>query len=127
MKWLFVLPALMLCAFMAAPGPRWELLGSRVVNYSLDHDEILVTGAEGKFDAVKIKVLRAPLNMRRVVVHFANGTEQDLAIRDNFRAGSESRVIDLTGNDRIIRRISLWYDTKNASRKKALVEVWGRH
>jgi hypothetical protein len=111
----------------SAKGPRWDLLGSRTVDFALDHDEIAVTGFEGKFEAVKIKVMRAPLNIHKVVVHFANGGEQDLLIKNNFKAGGESRVIDLTGDDRVIRRISLWYDTKNKARKKALVQVWGRH
>lgn len=110
-----------------AKGQKWEMLGSRVVNFGVDHDEILVTGFEGKFEAVKIKVLRAPINMHKVVVHFANGGEQDLVIKNNFAAGGESRVIDLTGDDRVIRKISIWYDTKNKSNKKAVVQVWGRH
>ena len=33
----------------------WELLGARVVNYTMDHDEIVVTRAEGLFTALQIK------------------------------------------------------------------------
>lgn len=108
-------------------GPKWEMLGSRQVNYAVDHDEIVVTGWEGKFEAIKIKVVKGPINMHKVIVHFRNGGKQEIELRNNFKAGSESRVVDLTGDDRVIRKIDLWYDTKNASKKRATVQVWGRH
>ena len=106
---------------------KWDLLGTKTVNYGIDRDEIVVGGWEGKFDALKIKVLKAPLNMHKVVVHFANGTEQNLELRNNFKPGSESRVIDLTGDNRIIKSVRIWYDTKNHAKKGAVVEVWGKH
>ena len=107
--------------------PKWDFLGSRTVDFKLDHDEIVVTGHEGKFDAIKIKVTRAPINMYKVVVHFGNGGEQNLEIANNFTPGSESRTINLKGEDRVIKRISFWYDTKKKATKKAIVEVWGKH
>lgn len=108
-------------------GIKWDLLGTRTVDFGLDHDEIAVTGWEGKFDAIKLKVLRAPLNMHKVVVHFANGGTQDVELKNNFKAGGESRVIDLTGDDRVIRKVSFWYDTKNKANKKAVIQLWGKH
>lgn len=108
-------------------GNKWELLGVRTVDFKLDHDEILVSGFEGKFEAIKIKVNQGAINMRKVVVHFANGGSQEVEMKNNFKKGSSSRVIDLTGDDRVIRKVSLWYDTKNFSKKKAKVQVWGRH
>lgn len=108
------------------PG-GWEMLGMRKVNYALDHDEILVTRAEGVFSALKIKVKKAPINMHKLVVHFGNGETEELEVRNNFSAGSESRVIDLPGNRRVIRKIDFWYDTKNLAARKGIIEIWGRH
>lgn len=105
----------------------WERLGSRRVDRKLDHDEIVVTWLEGAFDAIKIEVKGAPLNMHKCVVHFANGGEQEILTRHNFAQGSDSRVIDLKGNNRIINRISFWYDTQGWLRGKAFITVWGRH
>ena len=107
--------------------PVWELLGKRIVNYAVDHDEMVVTAAEGRFTAIKIKVKAAPLNMHRCVVHFGNGESFEAELRNNFQPGSESRVIDLPASERIINRISFFYDTKNHAQKRAVVEVWGRH
>ncbi|MCB9235909.1 MAG: hypothetical protein H6581_29950 [Bacteroidia bacterium] len=106
---------------------RWERLGARNVNYGLDHDEILVTAAEGKFTAVKLFVKKAPINMHRMVIHFANGADQEVELRNTIPAGGESRVIDLEGGQRIIRRVSFWYDTKGIMTRKGSLILWGRH
>ena len=105
----------------------WELLGVRKVNYALDHDEIVVTRAEGAFTGLQIKVKRGPVNMHRIVVHFGNGEKEEFELRENFRAGSESRVIDLPGNKRVIKKVDFLYDTKNLSDRKGVVELWGKH
>ncbi|MFZ4475195.1 MAG: hypothetical protein ACOYPR_08385 [Saprospiraceae bacterium] len=110
----------------ALKGP-WEILGMRKINYSLDRDEIIVTRAEGVFTALKVKVKKAPINMQKLVVTFGNGEVEELELRNNFAAGSESRVIDLPGNKRVIKKIVFWYDTKNIANRKGIVEVWGRH
>lgn len=105
----------------------WELLGVKTVNYGLDRDEIKVTAHEGVFTAIQVKVKRSPLNMQKLVIHYGNGETEDIDLRNNFAAGSESRVIDLPGNKRVIQKIVFWYDTKNLARGKAVVQVWGRH
>ncbi|MCC6816795.1 MAG: DUF2541 family protein [Saprospiraceae bacterium] len=105
----------------------WELLGSRTVNFSSDRDEIMVTASEGVFKAVMLKVKKSPINMQKMVIHFADGSEQNVEIKNNFRAGGQSRIIDLEGNNRIIRKVVLWYDTKNFKNRRAVVELWGRH
>jgi hypothetical protein len=105
----------------------WEMLGQRKVNYAGDRDEILVTRAEGVFSAIKLHVKKAPINMHKLVVHFGNGETQEFELRNNFSAGSESRVIDLPGNKRVIKKVVFWYDTKNIAARKGIVELWGRH
>ncbi len=105
----------------------WELLGEKKVNYGLDRDEIVVTAQEGFFTGLKLKVKRSPINMHKLAVHYGNGEVQEIELRENFRAGTESRVLDLPGNKRIIRKVVIWYDTNNLARGKGVVELWGRH
>ncbi|MCO6477283.1 MAG: DUF2541 family protein [Phaeodactylibacter sp.] len=107
------------------PG-RWEKLGQRKVNRSLDRDEIVVTGREGAFRKIKLMVRRSPINMHRCVIHFRNGSAQEVELRNNIPAGGETRVIDIDGNRRIITKVVFWYDTKGLQ-DKAVVELWGRH
>ena len=53
--------------------------------------------------------------MHKLVVHYGNGETENIELRNNFSAGSESRVIDL----RVIQKIVFWYDTKNLARRNA--------
>ncbi|MEZ5057007.1 MAG: DUF2541 family protein [Saprospiraceae bacterium] len=108
------------------PG-RWERLGTKKVNFGLDRDEIVVSAREGLFTAMKLKVKRAGINMHKCVVHFANGESQEIIIRNNLRQGGETRVIDINGGARVIRKVVFWYDTKNIRARKGVIELWGRH
>ena len=59
-------------------------------------------------------------------MHYSNGSKHDVAIRFNIPAGGESRVIDLPGGNRNIRKVVFWYDTKNVARGRANLALWGR-
>ena len=108
-------------------GPRWEKLGQRTVNRRLDRDEIVVTAREGAFTAIKFRVRNSGINMHRLVVHYRNGEKHEVALRNNIPAGGESRVIDLPGRKRIIKKVVFWYDTKGIINDKAVISLWGRH
>lgn len=137
-KFVFLSSALLLVAFifslMSFTGdtantvpPRWEKLGERKVNYGLDRDEIFVTASEGRFTALKFAVQKSGINMHKMVVHFGNGDTQEIELREEIPAGGESRVINLEGNRRVIRKVVFWYDTKNFADKRAELALWGRH
>lgn len=112
---------------LSSVAPVWKLLGTRTVNWAVDHDEIIVTGEEGDFEAIQIKVFRAPVHFRSVKVHFRNGGTQEIELREVIPAGGQSRVIDLNGAERIITRIAFWYDTaRPAGGGRAVVKVYGR-
>jgi hypothetical protein len=105
----------------------WVFLGERVVNDRIDHDTIVVTGAEGQFSAVQVRVRRRPVHFLDMKIHYANDTTQDVALRAVIPAGGQSRVIDLIGSERMIRRVDFTYEAKSIGRgKKALIRLWGR-
>ncbi len=107
--------------------PAWALLGQRNVTDRADHDTITVTGARGNFTAVKFEVQRRAVDFHRVVIHFGNGNDQNVELRNTIRAGGETRVIDIEGGDRVIRSIDFWYDAKTLGRGgRATVRVLGR-
>jgi hypothetical protein len=108
-------------------GAQWVILGSQTVTDRADHDTIRVTGAKGTFTAVKFEVRQRAVDFHRVVIHFANGGDQNVELRNTIRAGGESRVIDIDGADRVIRSIDFWYDAKTLGRGgRAIVRVLGR-
>lgn len=106
---------------------HWELLGTRKVNYGLDRDVISVGRHEGSFTKLKVLVSGGGINMHKMVVVYGNGKRDELSLRHNFRRGSDSRIIDLNGGNRVIKQVIFWYDTKNISQRRARVRVFGRH
>ena len=104
----------------------WVRLGTRKVNYTVDHDVIPVGLKDGVFTKLRVVVTGGSLNMHRMVVEYGNGTKDEIPLRHTFTRRSTSRVIDLRGNRRIIRKITFWYDTKGISGRRATVTVFGR-
>ncbi|HZV70351.1 MAG TPA: hypothetical protein VFG10_12435 [Saprospiraceae bacterium] len=105
----------------------WTFLGSaKVHGVGVDHDEILVTGMQGDFSAIKLFVENEGIEFERVVVHFGNGGQQELIIRDFIPAGGETRVLDLTGHDRVIRTVDFYYKSNRVTKRKAKVKLFGR-
>jgi hypothetical protein len=89
-------------------GSEWEHLGVRPVDFRVDHDAVLA-GRQGAFRAVRLDVEGGNLEMFDVKITFANGETFSPATRLLFSAGTMSRVIDLPGDARIIRRIDFFY------------------
>ena len=59
-------------------------------------------------------------------VHFANGDIVDIAIRKVIPAGGETRLIDLPGRNRIIKKVVFWYESTKKNSKRATVRLFGR-
>ena len=105
------------------PGD-WEKLGTKMVNMQADHDEIIVTGNEGVFTKIKLKVMKAPIHL---LIFFGNGTNKNVVFNKMFAAGSETRVIDLPGNKRVIRKVNLNYKSVAVGSGRAVITLWGQH
>jgi hypothetical protein len=87
-------------------GPR--VLGERMVDGAADHDAIDVAGSD-RFSRIEIAVNGSALEMFDVVITFGNGEKFSPPTRLVFDNHSSSRVIDLPGGDRDIRRIDFRY------------------
>jgi hypothetical protein len=109
-------------------GPQWVLLGEREVSDKLDHDTIVVTGERGTFNAIRLDVSIHAVDFHKVVIHFRNGDDQNVELRDTIKAGGSSRAVDIDGANRIIRSIDFWYDANTIGRGgRAIVRTMGRH
>lgn len=121
-----LLPLLIAACAASRQGARdWDFLGQRTVSDRVDHDVIVVTGVEGRFSAIQLRVQRATVDFHKVVVHFRNGAPQEVELRNTIRAGEASRRIDLTGDDRVIQRVEFWYDARTALGRQAVVRLFG--
>jgi hypothetical protein len=106
------------------PG-SWQKLGTTHASHSADHDAIVVDGPHDAFRRIKFKVKDAPLHLRRLIVIFEDNSSQSIETRHEIPKDGESRVIDLQGNVRRIRRIDFWYDTAGWLQGTADVTVFG--
>lgn len=114
-----VLALLFVAAFSvsASPRDRWAYLGSAHVDGAVDHDNIHVGRSDGRFRAIQLRISGGAIEFQRVVVHFGNGTQEDLVIRERIPNGGATRAIDLPGERRVIESVELWYSK----------ERWDRH
>ena len=104
---------------------QWNLIGEKKVSFIVDRDVIHVTGNDN-YRQLKLKVKDGPVHILDMDVHFENGDKFDVSIRQRISQGGESRVIDLPGGSRNIKKIEFWYETKGLIKGKGRVQVWGK-
>jgi hypothetical protein len=105
----------------------WEKLGSRKVNFKADRDEIVVTRRDGKFRKIKLEVEGGSVNFHECIVVFGDGKRQNVRMKKVIHEGQSTRVIDLQGGRRVIKKVIFVYDTHNYENKKAKVTLRGLH
>lgn len=124
---LSILAFLTITAQAHAQPANWDKLGSRKVTFKQDYDEIVVTAREGTFRALKLMVEDGPIEVDHIVVHYRRGRPEELHVRENIPAGGETRVLDLRGSDRVIRRVVFYYKSTNLEGRRATVTLYGKH
>ena len=105
---------------------EWIHLGDKHVDGNSDHDKISLGSSEGWFRQLQIRVEDAPVSFKRVVVHFGNGTDEELQFREVINAGGSTRAMDLRGRRRIIKSVEFWYEKVSGSTKRPTVRLYGR-
>jgi hypothetical protein len=118
--------ALIASALAGAAEQRWELLGRQEVSYRGERDRIDIGRREGKFRQLQIKVEGAPVEIRDMVVTFGNDETFSPNLKHQFDERSRSRIIDLPGERRTVKRIDFNYRSPDRRDGKGTVEVYGR-
>lgn len=103
---------------------RWLYLGQSNVDGIRDHDNIRVNSREA-FRALQLRVQGGEIEFQRVVVHFENGADSEVEIRDRIRAGGQTRMIDLPGDNRRIESVEVWYSQGNWGRRRPNLRLYG--
>jgi len=104
---------------------RWERLGDSRVDGRQDHDTIRVN-ARGRFRAIRFFVQGGDIEIQRVVVHFENGADTEVEVRDRIRSGNTTRAIDLPGDERRIRSVEVWYSKGSWGGSRPQLVLYGR-
>ena len=80
---------------------------------------------DGRFTSIMIVVENAPVEVFDIVVTFGDGEHWEAHTRLVFGPDTTSRMIDLPGGARVIRRVDFRYGNL-AGAGQAKVELWGR-
>lgn len=112
-------------AIVTSDKKGWHKIGETTVNFKTERDQVLILVAN-KFAAIKFKVTDAPIHLMDLEVYYSSGDKQDIKINMPIEAAGESRVVDLNGGERNLKKIVFVYKTlPNHKDIKAHVEVWG--
>ena len=93
---------------LLALGQFWDFLGYTQVDSSQDHGRIQITRRDGHFRTIQLRVSGEAIFFDRLVVHFDDGTSQELMVSDRISPGGRNYVIELLG-ERSLESIELWY------------------
>ena len=112
-------------AIITSDKAGWHKIGETTVNFQKESDEIIVMGAD-RFASIKFKVEDAPIDLISLEVYYESGDNQKININMPIKAPGESRVVDLNGGERNLKKIVFVYKTlPNRKDVKAHVMVWG--
>jgi hypothetical protein len=100
--------AFALATSLFARGQFWDFLGYTQIDSSQNHSRIQITRRDVHFRTIQLRVSGAPIFFDRLVVHFDDGTFQDLVVSERILPGARNYVIDLLG-ERTLETVELWY------------------
>ena len=94
---------------LSVRGQVWDFLGDAQIDGTRDHDRIQVKRRDGVFHTIQLRVSGDPIFLDRVVVHFGDGTSEELAVGDRIWPGRRNRVMGLAGKPHTVESVELWY------------------
>jgi len=108
----------------AAQG--WQRLGTRIVDFGGDRDQINVGANEGRFREIMFEADSGTVAMSNIRVVFGNGDVFSPVTEFVFSDDERSRAINLPGNARIIRNIAFRYRSLRTGQGRATITIYGR-
>ena len=107
---------------------RERLLGQTRISFGTDFDYLAIANdcKRPSLSAMKIKVLKAPVEIKSISIRYGNNKTDELPVRKNFAKNSESKWLDLKGDRRCVKAVAVLGKTKNQASQQALVQFYGR-
>jgi hypothetical protein len=115
--------ALALATSLFARGQFWDFLGYTQVDSSQDHGRIQITRRDLHFRTIQLRVSGEAIFFDRLVVHFGDGTSEELIVSDRIPPGG--RNYDLLRENALVS-VELWY-YKQPWGHNPTVSVYGIH
>jgi hypothetical protein len=98
--------ALVFATPLFARGRFWDFLGYTQVDSSKDHGSIQINRRNVQFHTIQLRVSGEAIFFDRLVVHFADGTLQELMVSEQISPGERNYEL-LDG--RFLESVELWY------------------
>ena len=110
---------------MLSDKPGWHKIGEVKADFKMENQSISVLGKD-KFQSILLKVTDAPINIEGLQVFDESGGMEEYDVKNELKAGSETRKIDLKGGAQEIKKVTFTYKSEpNAAKEKAHVELYG--
>ena len=97
-----------LATSLFARGQFWDFLGSTQVDSSQGHGRIQIARRDVHFHTIQLRVSGEAIFFDHLIVHFDDGTSQELMVSDRILSGGRNYVTDLLG-ERYLESVELWY------------------
>lgn len=94
---------------VSTAGQLWDFLGLTQIDDSRDHGKIQVTRRDRLFSAIQLRVSGDSIFFDRVVVHFPNGTSEEVSVGNRVSPEGRNYLIQLSGERRGVESVDLWY------------------
>src|SRR5688572_14984670 len=128
----FAMSALLInTAFAQEPGimlsdkPGWHKIGEVKADFKMENESISVLGKD-KFKSILLKVTDASINIEGIQVFYESGDMEEFNVKNELKAGAETRKLDLKGGAPEIKKVTFTYKTvPNQQNEKAHVELYG--
>src|SRR5215469_7941265 len=96
-------------AELFAHGHVWDFLGYTQVDSRLDHGEIGISRHDCLFRTIQLRITGDTIFFDHLVIHFNNGTSQEVLINGRISSEQKEYVISLTSEDRGLESVELFY------------------
>lgn len=114
----------------AKPGERTEggdvMFGYQDVGFGMDQDTIRVGSENGKFQKLRLRVLKNDVYVNSLKVVYNDGTADEIPINGLVKQGSRSAWFDVKPTE-FIREIQMLYRSRPNVSGQARVEVTGQY
>ena len=95
--------------YLPARGQVWDFLGDAEISKTRDHEKIQVARRNAAIHTIQLRVSGDPIFFDRLVIHFGDGTFEEMTVQGRIWPGGKNRVIGLSGERRAVESVELWY------------------
>ncbi len=92
LPWVFGVFFVVAVVSPVANAKHWVMLGTAHVDKSEDHKTIHAGSEAGQFHSIQLRVSSGAVEFQQVIVHFGDGTHEELADAEQVRSGGKTRA-----------------------------------